>query len=149
MFSEVLANYTTGFEYIWDEIPVLITFESDWEKAKSILQEIADRHAGYLGTEAAEQVRQAARRFMIFYQVLTPTVYTRVEASGVLLTIRYMCKPRRRRSSEHAIWEDILRTFGQYPDIELAYPTRRVFYPEGGSGLAPDRQHQAQVPGQG
>jgi small-conductance mechanosensitive channel len=127
VFSEALANYTTGFEYIWNELPVCVTFESDWEKAKEILQEIADRHAAQLSQVAAEHIRQAARRFMILYSKLTPTVYTSVEDSGVLLTIRYMCDPRERRSSEQVIWEDILRAFAEQSDIELAYPTQRFY----------------------
>ncbi len=133
VFSEALANYTTGFEYIWNELPVCVTFESNWEKAKEILQEIANRNAAQLSQSAADHIQQAARRFMIMYSKLTPTVYTSVEDSGVLLTVRYMCDPRKRRSSEQAIWEDILRAFGEQPDIEFAYPTQRFYYhwPEG------------------
>ncbi|UCC85744.1 MAG: mechanosensitive ion channel family protein [Anaerolineales bacterium] len=127
VLSEALANYTTGFEYIWNEVPVRVTFESNWEKAKEILQEIADRHAAQLSQVAADRIRQAARRFMILYSKLAPIVYTQVEENGVLLTIRYMCDPRRRRSSEHAIWEDILKAFAEQPDIEFAYPTQRFF----------------------
>ena len=40
IFSETLANYGKGFKYIWNEIPVLVTFESNWEKAKKLLIEI-------------------------------------------------------------------------------------------------------------
>jgi small-conductance mechanosensitive channel len=127
VFSEVVANYSKGFEYIWQEIPVLITFESDWEKAKALLQDIANRHAAHLSEDAQERVRQAARRFMIMYSKLTPAVYTRVEASGVLLTLRYLCEPRQRRASEQAIWEDILRVFAAEPKIEFAYPTQRFY----------------------
>ena len=29
LFTKPIANYTEGFDYIWDEVPVLITFESD------------------------------------------------------------------------------------------------------------------------
>jgi small-conductance mechanosensitive channel len=133
VFSDALANYTTGFEYIWNEVPVCVTFESNWEKAKEILQEIANRNAAQLSQSAADRIQQAARRFMIMYSKLTPTVYTSVEDSGVLLTIRYMCDPRKRRSSEQAIWEDILKAFVEQPDIEFAYPTQR-FYNRGAEG---------------
>lgn len=44
VFKTTLANYHQGFEYIWDEIPVLVTFESDWKKAKAILRKIAEAH---------------------------------------------------------------------------------------------------------
>jgi len=49
VFNEVVANYSRGFEYIWNEVPVRVTFESDWEAAKAILQEIANRQATKLG----------------------------------------------------------------------------------------------------
>jgi len=128
VFSDVVANYSKGFEYIWNEIPVCITFESNWGRAKVILQGIANQHAENVGQAAAEQLRQAVPRFMIVYSTLTPTVYTRVESYGVLLTIRYLCRPRRRRSTEHAIWEDVLKSFAQHPEIEFAYPTQRFYH---------------------
>jgi small-conductance mechanosensitive channel len=128
IFNEVLANYTQGFEYIWNEIPVLITFESDWEQAKQLLQEIVDRHAGAASQAAALQVQQASRRYLIRYSKFTPIVYTKKSTSGVLLSMRYLCQARRRRSSEEEIWEDVLRTLGQYPGIEFAYPTQRFYY---------------------
>jgi small-conductance mechanosensitive channel len=127
VFGEALINYSKGFEYIWNEIPVRVTFESDWRKAKGLLQEIADRHAASLSPEAQERIRQAARRHMIVYSTLTPMVYTRVESYGVLLTLRYLCAPRQRRSSESAIWEDALRAFAAHPDVEFAYPTQRFY----------------------
>lgn len=128
-----LANYGAGFDYIWHEIPVLITFESDWRKAKTILQRIADERAEDPKEKAAREVREASKTYMIFYSTLTPTVYTSVEESGVLLTIRYLCPPRRRRGTTHMIWEDILDAFAAEPDIDLAYPTTR-FYKAGEKG---------------
>jgi small-conductance mechanosensitive channel len=127
VFSEPLANYSKGFQYIWNEIPVLVTYESNWRKAKEILVEIGSKHAEELSASAEEKVRRAARRFMIFYTKLTPIVYTSVKASGVLLTIRYLCEPRKRRGTEQAIWEDILTEFAKRDDIDFAYTTQRYY----------------------
>jgi len=127
VLTDVTANYTKGFQYIWNEIPVLVTFESDWKRAKQLLNEIVERHAAHLTTTAEEGIRTVSRRFMIFYQTLTPIVYTSVVDSGVLLTLRYLCEPRKRRGSEQAIWEDILAAFAQCDDIDFAYPTKRFY----------------------
>lgn len=139
VFTESLANFSKGFEYIWNEVAVLVTFESDWEKAKEILSEIAAKHGEELSTTAEEKVQLAARRFMIFYSKLTPTVYTSVRDCGVLLTIRYLCDPRRRRSTEQSIWEDILHAFADNDDIDFAYPTQRFYdnLTEGKPGTIP------------
>jgi small-conductance mechanosensitive channel len=127
VLSDTLANFTRGFDYIWNELPVLVTFESDWRRAKTLLGEIAQRHAAHLTDEAKAKIREVSRRFMIFYTTLTPTVYTSVADSGVLLTIRYLCSPRQRRGTAEAIWEEVLEAFAQEDGIDFAYPTYRYY----------------------
>lgn len=125
ILDEVIANYSKGFEFIWNEIPVFVTFESNWEKAKKILLEIAEKHGAALSASAKDRVKEASKRYMIFYSKLTPTVYTSVKDNGVLLTLRYLIGPRNRRGSTQAIWEDILRSFAACDDVDFAYPTQR------------------------
>ena len=127
VLSDVVSNYSRGFQYIWNELPVQVTFESNWKKAKTILQEIATKHAQHSSEAAQKHIQEATRRFMIFYSVLTPTVYTSVAESGVLLTIRYLCEPRTRRGTSQTIWEDVLDQFAVHKDINFAYPTRRFY----------------------
>jgi small-conductance mechanosensitive channel len=127
VLSEVIANYSEGFEYIWNEIPVTVTLESNWEKAKEILLDIVTRDSADIVKAAEDSVRETTRKFMIFYTNLTPTVYTALGESGIMLTMRYLVQPRKRRVTEEKIWEDILRAFAQHDDIELAYVTRRNF----------------------
>ncbi|MCF7818264.1 MAG: mechanosensitive ion channel family protein [Kiritimatiellales bacterium] len=129
VFIHAVANYTQGFNFIWNEIPILITFESDWRKAKDLLSEIGKKHSSIQSESAAQQLRRTANKYLIYFTHLTPIVWTDVKASGVMLTIRYLCEPRRRRSSSSAIWEEILAEFAKHPDINLAYPTQR-FYTE-------------------
>jgi small-conductance mechanosensitive channel len=125
IFSQSIYNYTQGFQFIWNELPVRLTFESDWRKAKAILQKLAEKHASEITPEAARQIRETAREFMIINTVLNPTVYTEVRDFGIQLTVRYMTHPRRRRGSAQMIWEDVLTEFAQHPDITFAYPTTR------------------------
>ena len=140
VFTEPQANYTAGFQYIWHEIPVLVTFESNWKKAKQILTDVVDHHAVMLSNEAEKQIKEAAKRFLIFYSKLTPIVYTSVQDSGVLLTLRYMCNPRERRLTSEKIWEDVLERFSKCDDIDFAYPTQRFYNNsiEGKSGTKPE-----------
>jgi len=126
VFQQSQANYSTGFNYIWNEIPVLITFESNWQKARKILEDIIGE-VEHLSTSAEKEILKASRNFMIYYTHLTPIVYNRVEDSGVKLTIRYLCDPRRRRGSENDIWERILTEFKKHDDVDFAYPTTRFY----------------------
>jgi hypothetical protein len=58
---------------------------------------------------------------------MTPVVFTTVEASGVLLTVRHICRSRHRRESTQEIWEDVLDRFAECDDISFAYPTQRSY----------------------
>jgi small-conductance mechanosensitive channel len=127
VITDVIANYSEGFQYIWHEIPVLVTYESDWEKAKKLLLDIVTRDSADIVKAAEQSVRDSTRKFMILYTNLTPTVYTSVVSDGVLLTIRYLCEPRKRRVTEQVLWEDILREFAEHDDMDFAYRTTRSF----------------------
>jgi len=127
VFTHPLANYSKGFQYIWDEINVQVTFESDWKKAKEMMLNIAKKHSEHLSKSAEQKVKEAGEKYMIFYKNLTPTVYTSVKNSGVQLAIRYLCEPRKRRGARQAIWEDVLKQFGTCKDIDFAYPTTRFY----------------------
>ncbi len=127
IFVEKLYNYTSDFQFIWNEIAVVITFESDWKKAKSLLLDIVKERTKDLIDEAQTQIDQASKSYLIEYRYLTPIVYTDVQDSGIRLTIRHLTHPRRRRGTTEGIWEDILDTFDQHKDLDFAYQTIRYF----------------------
>ncbi len=128
VFRDSQANYNQGFSHVWNEIPVLITFESDWKLCKRILTEIINKHAEELSFSAKRRLLEASKKYMIFYSNLTPIIYTAVKESGVQLTIRFLSLPKKRRHTEHIIWEEILERFSKEDTISLAYPTQRIYF---------------------
>lgn len=126
IFTEDLANFTSGFDFIWDEISVPITFESDHEKARELLLEIVNKNALDLVPEAERELRHASEYMMLKYSILTPTVYTSVNENGVMLSARFLTHVRKSRGLEQAIWLDVLREFKKHDDIHFAYNTVRV-----------------------
>jgi len=127
VFKHSVANYSEAFGYIWNEILVTVTFESDWRKAKKALEDIVGENAEHIEPEVRKQIAQAAENMHIQFQKVTPVVWTGANDNGVTLTLRYLCKPRERRASTSAIWERILDAFAAMPDVDLAYPTTRFF----------------------
>ena len=141
VFTEPQANYTQGFRYIWNELEVRITFESNWEKAKVLLGEIIGRHTSGLLADAEHELKEASKMYLIHYQYLTPIVYVDIVENGIRLSVRYLCDPHRRRGTEAAVWEDILHNFSRHSDIKWAYPTQRFVnappdFPAPGARLA-------------
>jgi small-conductance mechanosensitive channel len=128
VFNSAIHNYTQAFGHIWHEIPVLITFESDWRKAKDLLLDLEKRVIREFGLQQTASLSKVNQNISLKFSILTPAIYTSVEASGVLLTIRYLCDPRKRRGSQQIIWEEILTMFAEHDDIEFAYPTTAMRY---------------------
>jgi len=127
LFTSPIANYTRGFAFIWTELPVLVTFESDWEKARGLLQEIGQRHGEQIAADAGAAMRAVASRYAMPRSGTTPSVFVSVQDSGVLLTLRMPCAPRERRRVTDALWQDVLRAFAACPDVDFAYPTTRFY----------------------
>ena len=129
LFVEPQANYTYGFPLIWHEIPVRVTFESNWQRAKAILTAVGEEYGEKLSELARQQIVRESQRHLIFYQDFQPIVFTQVRENGIQLTLRYLCATTRRRQSEHQIWEEVLTQFLATPDIRFAYPTTRFYQP--------------------
>lgn len=129
IINSVLANYTDEFEYIWNEIPICVTFESDWKKAKQILTQIAYDNYDKYGQVATEKIKNTSSKYLIVYRKTTPIVYTSLADQGVTLTLRYLCPVRGRRGSMQEIMENILNTF-EHEKIHFAYPTQRFYTSE-------------------
>jgi small-conductance mechanosensitive channel len=115
-----------GYPYIWNEMPVMVTFESDWRKAERILGDILASAAPDVD-EGVRKYEQRVERFILSHPDTKPSIYTWVADSGVVLTLRYMVEPEHRRSSEREIWEAILDAFAPHWDIDFAYPTQREY----------------------
>lgn len=127
LFTQPVMNYNQAMNYIWNEIPVMVTFESNWQKAKQILLDVEESKLKSLINEAEENLDKAKRKYYVHYNNLTPTVYTTIKENGVMLTLRYLCHPKMRRSSEQLAIEEILLQFAKCPDIHFAYPTTRFY----------------------
>lgn len=119
-------NFSRGFEFIWHEIPILVTFESDWKRGREIILSHAKKMAEGMEDQVQRKIEAMRNRYMIYYGKLTPIVYVRIRDSGVELTLRYLTEAKRRRFTENELSESILHDFEKEPSVNFAYPTYRI-----------------------
>lgn len=122
IFEHALFNFSRSFNFIWNELPMTITFSSDWRAARDIMVRFAEESAAIIEQQARKEIHQLSREFLVHYSILTPFVYVRVVENGIQLTLRYLCEVRKRRGSEHALAVSILDAFMENGNIEFAYP---------------------------
>jgi len=125
-FRHSCRNYTKGFPFIWNEIRVTVTFESDYRRAKELMLQQAEQETDRIEKEVSTQIQSMQRQYAIHYTHLTPIIYTEIAECGVALTLRYLVPVRKRRASVNEISERILDAFAGEPRVDLAYPTMHI-----------------------
>jgi small-conductance mechanosensitive channel len=129
IFREKLVNYTKGYRYVWNEFTVELTLDSNWQKAKELLLKIVNRYIEVINQNNEPLIQEVAERCVAFYHKLLPELYTRVSGGRIILTVRFLCEPDKRRMTMHAIWEDLLQEFRQSGDLKFVY-AKMPDYPE-------------------
>ena len=132
VFSAPQANYSQGFDYIWNEQRINISLNSDYKRAKLILNEMLDEifRKEYKGIQIA--LKRAHKEHFISFTQYTPTVYAKIHEKGIQLSLRYLCNPRKRRFFEHLITESILDRFREEQNVKIVYPTTSVIIENSG-----------------
>lgn len=126
IFKKPLFNFTRGFEFLWDEIKIIVSFESNWKKAEGIMIQHAQKEAEKVSKEVDSRIKKMAEQYLIFYEKLTPIVYAKIVDNGIELSLRYLTEVKRRRECQNCLNRNILDDFKKERDIAFAYPTYRI-----------------------
>jgi len=119
VFNFPLANYEKGFKFIWNELMIPIDRNSNWELAKELIYKLVEEQNAEIIEEAQAQIDAAGKDYLIYYANLTPIIYTEFKDNKIILTVRYLCEPRKARMTEHVLWEALLKMLKQYEEIQL------------------------------
>ncbi len=113
LFQHVIINYTLEQEFMLDEVPVRLTFDSNWERAKEIM------------IEAAKDVTSD----IIAKTGKAPFIRAEFLDWGILVRLRYNTVPAKRQELSTYIIERLLRDFGkEYPYVRFATPSQTIRY---------------------
>lgn len=125
IFDEPVYNYTTDFPYIWDEIQIPIRYNSDHERAESIVFKAAQRHTLSLQDLSEQAAQELERRHFVKREEIRPTIYYRLTDNWLELTVRYITRDYGTRELKDAISRDILRGFKE-AGIDIASSTHDI-----------------------
>lgn len=95
-FTEPVYNFSSFFDFIWEELHVLIPHHEDRETAAIILQKEAENLSEL--DEALASMDQLRSRFPVPETELLPRVFARLEENGVRLATRFVVPTRTARS---------------------------------------------------
>ncbi len=135
IFKEPLFNYSRHINYVWDEISVPVTYESDWKKAIGIMTTAASENPAYqdLLPKAHEQRRRTRREFAIKITSLEPRVYVRLTDNWIELGLIYPVDTEARRSFRSNVSQRILEDFSSAGITIASQTVAIVQFPHSGA----------------
>ncbi|MGM0378455.1 MAG: mechanosensitive ion channel family protein [Bacillota bacterium] len=129
IFTEFTFNYTIEFDAIWDEINILLTFDSNYKKAEKIIKKILNDTSNKKFLEQiSNNQEKMSKKYALKQGKLTPITYIDIKESGISFQLRYLVPVRLQRKKHDLINRKILDRFNEESDIEFAYPSRSIYY---------------------
>jgi len=119
LFQNVIINYSLDQEFMLDEVPVRLTFDSNWERAKEIMITAASDVTKDIITKTGKQ----------------PFIRAEFLDWGILARLRYNTIATKRQELSTYIIEILLREFSkEFPGVRFAIPSQVVQYrPDAGA----------------
>lgn len=143
VLTEPVHNYSADFPFVWDQIRVDITYESDPELARNIISDATMKAAGRGMKRALERMRPYLYGTLQEGELSDkPLIFTDLADSSIILRAKYLVKVNRRNRTRSDITEAVLEAFSLPQNrerVSMAYPhTELVFRDQSITGLAGD-----------
>ncbi|HUF30841.1 MAG TPA: mechanosensitive ion channel domain-containing protein [Gemmatimonadaceae bacterium] len=128
--SEVLRaniiNYTRDFPYVWDEIVVGISNESDLPLAMEVVRDVAENTVGREMAVPAAAYAELLRHARLAHEVSDgPQLYVSPTDAWMNITVRYLVPARQRRKAASDLHQAIAERLAEQPyrdRIKPSYP---------------------------
>jgi small-conductance mechanosensitive channel len=123
IFGSAVFNYTQNFSYIWDEVVLPITYDSDLQAAKNILLTAGRDYSRDFLKDAQSDLKAMQRYFVVPQFELEPTVFVKVTDNWLELSMRYVVNPKQRRAGASFIYENVFKQLREREDVKIASTT--------------------------
>ena len=126
VFSDPVFNYTQHWSYLWDEITIPVTYDSDWRRAQDIMLDHAEEYTAHLQEQAQAELRELTRRYPIHEETVAPQLYVLMTDNWIEITLRYVVEARERRRVTGELHRELLQHFQEEPKITVASATFEI-----------------------
>ena len=113
IYTKNFKNYTKGFKYIWHEITVNVTMNSNLVNNKKELYKIVNNIDSIkaIVNKMRDEKNVLGTNNNIYFSKYDPIIYTKIVDDHVELTIRYLITPNKSRNVESVIWNKIYESY--------------------------------------
>jgi small-conductance mechanosensitive channel len=121
IFSDPVFNYTKHSHYLWDEIMIPVTYDTNWRRAAEIVIAKGQQLTSQFHAEAKAELDEMLIKYPSLHAVpVEPSLYIAMTDNWIELTLRYIVEAKERRTIKGMIHKDLLELFGEEQDIKVA-----------------------------
>lgn len=126
VFSDPVFNYTQHWPYLWDEITIPITYDSDWRRAGEIMLEHGQEYSTDFQADARAELGEMVKTYLVHETPVEPLLYIVMTDNWIEMTLRYIVEARRRREVSGQLHRELLQHFEEEADITVASATIEI-----------------------
>jgi len=126
VITKSVQNFSRDHSFLWDEIQIPVTYESDWRRAIGILTGIAQQETGEISKVAEIEIERIGEKYFLPKKDIQPAVYVTITDNWILLSVRFVTYVRERRVVRAHLNQLILEAFEQEDGITIASETMDV-----------------------
>ncbi|MDN7025730.1 mechanosensitive ion channel [Methanoculleus sp. FWC-SCC1] len=123
-------NSTKDHSFIWDEIAIPITYDTDWRLARDLFLEIVTRETAGITALAEREIARIGEKYYLPKKVVEPSVYLTLTDNWITFTVRYVTEVRTRRVLKDTLSQKLLEAVEENDQIAIA--TENIIVYEGG-----------------
>jgi small-conductance mechanosensitive channel len=120
VLSRTVNNYTKDNNFLWDEIMLPITYDSDWREAITVFTDIAREETTAAAERAKREMESLGERYYLFRRSVEPSLFLTMTDNWITFHIRYVVDARGRRGVRTRITRRILEHVQQSDAIRVA-----------------------------
>jgi small-conductance mechanosensitive channel len=128
IFTDMIANYShAGLKTVWDGIDMMITFDSNVQKASSIAKEITKKYSKGYTDITRKQLNKLRSQYSVKNTNVEPRIYTFIEPYGIKISAWYHTNAYATLTLRSTISMEIIERIQAEDDIQLAFPTQSIY----------------------
>jgi len=119
-------NYTQHWDYLWDEITIPVTYNSNWQRAGQLMLEHAQEYTSHLQEQAQTALRDLMKLYPLHEAAVEPSLYIVMTDNWIAMTLRYIVEAWERRQVKARLHQELLQHFEAEPEITIASVTVEI-----------------------
>lgn len=123
ILTGTVQNYTRDFDFIWDELTLPITYDSDLSEANATILEIVKKETSDVVERAQKTMDRLEGKYYFTKRSIEPSIFLTLTDNWVSFGIRYVTEVRNRRALHDRISRMILTEFGKSGTVTIASST--------------------------